>query len=70
METFWSLPLHHSYACPGGGAMAWRIFEAFLNILQAAIAAPKPESMFTTVTPGADEFNAPSNGATPPKAVP
>lgn len=29
-----------------------------------------PESMFTTVTPGAEELRAASRGATPPNAAP
>ena len=40
---------------------------------QAAAAAQQahaPESMLTTVTPGADELRAASRGATPPKAAP
>ncbi len=32
--------------------------------------APKPLSMFTTVTPGAHEFSMPSSAATPPKEAP
>lgn len=39
-------------------------------ILDAATAAPKPLSMFTTVTPAAHEFSAVSSGATPLKATP
>jgi len=36
----------------------------------AALAAPKPLSMFTTVTPDAHEFSIPSSAASPPNAAP
>jgi len=36
----------------------------------AAIAAAYPESMFTAVTPLAQEFNAARSEATPPSAAP
>lgn len=51
-------------------AMAWRMRAAFVRMRQAAMEAPNPESMLTTVTPGAEELSAASMGATPPKAVP
>ena len=51
-------------------AIAERSLEAFLSKRQAAMEAPNPESMLTTVTPGAEELRAVSSGATPPKAVP
>src|SRR5919202_6746917 len=40
------------------------------QIRLAATAAPKPLSMFTTVTPEAQEFSIPSKAASPPKEAP
>lgn len=51
-------------------AIAARSLAAFLSSRQAAMLAPNPESMLTTVTPGAELLSAASSGATPPKAVP
>jgi hypothetical protein len=44
--------------------------DAFFSMRQAAMEAPKPESMLTTVTPGAEELRAASIGATPLKDAP
>ena len=41
-----------------------------MTILNAAAAAPKPASMFTTLTPGAQLFIMVSMAATPPKEAP
>ena len=40
------------------------------NILMAAVAAPKPLSMFTATTPGAQEASATSSATRPPVATP
>ena len=40
------------------------------QIRLAAAAAPKPLSMFTTVTPAAQEFSMPSSAASPPNEAP
>jgi hypothetical protein len=39
-------------------------------IVAAEYAAPKPLSIFTTDTPGEQEFSMPSNAAIPPKLAP
>jgi hypothetical protein len=47
--------------------------ETFLDywlIMCAVYPPPKPLSMFTTVTPGAQEFNIVSSAASPPKEAP
>jgi len=52
---------------PAGGA---RRADQRLLILQAAQAAPKPLSMFTTVTPLAQEVSMPRRADRPEKAAP
>jgi len=42
----------------------------FLLIASAIHAAPKPLSIFTTATPGAQLFNMPRRAAIPPKLAP
>lgn len=68
------LSIHHdefsSKSSQDPGLLEALILAAFFINLHAAIAAPNPESIFTTVTPGAEEFKAASKGATPWKAVP
>lgn len=53
-----------------GLAVACLMRDAFFSMRQAAMEAPKPESMLTTVTPGAEELRAASIGATPLKDAP
>ncbi len=45
-------------------------YSYLLLIRLAAKAAPKPLSIFTTVTPLAQEFNIPNSAAIPPKEAP
>lgn len=53
-----------------GLEVACRMRDAFFRMRHAAMEAPKPESMFTTQTPGAEELRAASMGATPLKDAP